>query len=150
MAASTAWRMLLSVLGVLVLFCVTAPGAGAQERHAASTSRDRGIVTLPIIDQQDIRFTSVSTNNVRLQAFTWSIVQDRRGFLWFGTVDGLIRHDGYTLKTYRHDAGNPNSLSENFVRSVYRDRSGMLWIATLAGGLAQAGPGAGHRCALSA
>ena len=139
-AHSTTPRTLLFVLGVLVLFCVTAPGAGAQERNAASTSRDGGIVTLPIIDKQDIRFTSVFTNNVRLQAFTWSIVQDQYGFLWFGTVDGLFRHDGYTLKTYRHDARNPNSLSENFIRSLHRDRSGMLWIATLAGGLHKLDP----------
>ncbi len=140
MAHSTTGRMLLFVLGGLVLFCVTAPGASAQERNAASTSRDGGIVKLPIIDKQDIRFTSVSTNNVRLQTFTWSIVQDQYGFLWFGTVDGLFRHDGYNLKTYRHDAGNPNSLSENFIRSIYRDRSGMLWIATIAGGLAKLDP----------
>ncbi len=104
MAHSTTRRMLLFVLGVLVLFYVTARGADAQERNAASTSRDGGIVKLPIIDKQDIRFTGVFTNNVRLQTFTWSIVQDQYGFLWFGTVDGLFRHDGYTLKTYRHDA----------------------------------------------
>jgi signal transduction histidine kinase/ligand-binding sensor domain-containing protein/DNA-binding response OmpR family regulator/HPt (histidine-containing phosphotransfer) domain-containing protein len=93
-----------------------------------------------MIDKQDIRFTSVSTNNVRLQTFTWSIVQDRYGFLWFGTVDGLFRHDGYNLKTYRHDADNPNSLSENFIRSIYRDRSGVLWIGTIAGGLDKLDP----------
>ena len=71
--------------------------------------------------------------------------QDQYGFLWFGTVDGLFRHDGYNLKTYRHDASNPNSLSENFIRSVYRDRSGMLWIATISGGLDKLDPATGHR-----
>ena len=139
-------RILFSVVRTLMLFCVTASGAGAQNRNAASTSLDRGIMKLPIVDKQDIRFTSVSTNNVPLQTFTWSIVQDQYGFLWFGTVDGLFRHDGYNLKTYRHDAGNPNSLSENFVRSVYRDRSGMLWIATISGGLDKLDPATHSFC----
>ena len=123
-----------------MLCCVTASDASAQDGKAASASRDGGLLKLSIVDKQDIRFTSVSTNNVRLQTFTWSIVQDHYGFLWFGTVDGLFRHDGYNLKTYRHDASNPNSLSENFIRSVYRDRSGMLWIATISGGLDKLDP----------
>ena len=103
-----------------MLFCITASGAGAQDRDAASTSRRSGIVKLPVIDKQDIRFTRVSVNNVPIQAFTMSITQDQYGFLWFGTADGLFRHDGYNLKTYRHDAGNPNSPSENYIKSVYR------------------------------
>src|SRR5262245_3680317 len=128
-------RVLPWLLLTLMPFCVTASSAAGQDHNSVSTSRDSRIVKLPIVDKQDIRFTNVSVNNVRLQTFTWSIVQGQLGFLWFATVDGLFRHDGYNLKTYRHDAGNPNSLSENFVRSVYRDRSGMLWIATIAGGL---------------
>ena len=140
MAHSRYRRIVRTVLGTLMLCCVTASGAGAQDRTQPQRLVDSGIVKLPIVDKQDIRFTRVSTNNVRLQTFTWSIVQDQYGFLWFGTVDGLFRHDGYNLKTYRHDAGNPNSLSENFIRSVYRDRSGMLWIATISGGLDKLDP----------
>src|SRR5215510_8917412 len=129
-----------SVLWALMFFGIVVSRAGAQHRFPASTSAQSGLVKVPVIDKQDIRFTHVSVNNVRLQTFTWSIVQDQYGFLWFGTVDGLFRHDGYNLKTYRHDAGNPNSLSENFIRSVYRDRSGMLWIATISGGLDKLDP----------
>ena len=140
MAHSRYRRIVRTVLGTLMLCCITASSAGAQDRIATAASRRTGIVKLPIADKQDIRFTSVSTNNVRLQTFTWSIVQDQYGFLWFGTVDGLFRHDGYNLKTYRHDAANPNSPSENFIRSVYRDRSGMLWIATISGGLDKLDP----------
>ena len=99
--------------GSMMLFCVTASGAGAQDRIADSTSRHSGIVKLPVVDKQDIRFTRVSVNNVPIQASTSGITQDQYGFLWFGTLDGLFRYDGYNLKTYRHDAGNPNSLSEN-------------------------------------
>ncbi len=65
--------------GMLTLCCVTASDA-AQGGKAASASRDGGFLKLPIVDKQDIRFTSVSTNNVRLQTFTWSIVQDHMIF----------------------------------------------------------------------
>src|SRR4026207_527738 len=50
-------RILFSVVRTLMLFCVMASGAGAQNRNAASTSFDRGIMQLPILDKQDIRFT---------------------------------------------------------------------------------------------
>ena len=40
------------------------------------------------------------------------MAQDQYGFLWFGTIDGLLRYDGYNLKSYKHDTGNPNSLTE--------------------------------------
>src|SRR5678816_3659187 len=102
-------RILRTVLSTLMLFCITASAAGAQNRDRGPASLHRGIVTLPIIDRQDIRFTRVSVNNTPLEAWTWSITQDLHGFLWFGTIDGLFRHDGYNLKTYRHDAANPNS-----------------------------------------
>ena len=45
----------------LMLFCITASGAGAQDHKPVSTARDNGIVRLPVIDQQDIRFKRLST-----------------------------------------------------------------------------------------
>ncbi|MFN0013909.1 MAG: two-component regulator propeller domain-containing protein, partial [Saprospiraceae bacterium] len=65
-----------------------------------------------------------------------SLLQDREGFLWVGTADGLCRYDGYTFKIYRYDPDDPNSLPTNVVETLYEDRSGTLWIG-LAGGLAR-------------
>ena len=59
-----------------------------------------------------------------------SIYQDRQGFLWIGTDDGLNRYDGYGFKVFRHDPGNPRSLSDNFVICVYEDRLGQIWFGT--------------------
>ncbi|RPI03654.1 MAG: PAS domain S-box protein [Ignavibacteriae bacterium] len=64
------------------------------------------------------------------------ISQDRKGFMWFGTYDGLHRYDGYKMKIYKSEIGNPYSLSNNAVRFIYEDRSGTLWIGT-DGGLNQ-------------
>jgi PAS domain S-box-containing protein len=64
-----------------------------------------------------------------------AIVQDRQGFLWIGTQDGLNRYDGYTFTVYKHDAENFDSLSDSVILSLYEDRRGILWIGTLNGGL---------------
>jgi signal transduction histidine kinase/ligand-binding sensor domain-containing protein len=65
----------------------------------------------------------------------WSILQDSRGFMWFGTIDGLNRYDGYEAKVFRYDPEDPNSLSTNPLRVVYEDQAGNLWIGTSGGGL---------------
>lgn len=62
-------------------------------------------------------------------------MQDSKGFMWFGTTDGLNKYDGYTFTVYEHDPANPNSLSNNAVYAIAEDRSGTLWIGTWGGGL---------------
>jgi len=64
-----------------------------------------------------------------------AVWQDSRGFMWFGTLDGLNRYDGHTFKVYRYDPRDPHSLSSNTCWDLYTDRRGDLWIGTFAGGL---------------
>jgi signal transduction histidine kinase/ligand-binding sensor domain-containing protein/DNA-binding response OmpR family regulator len=63
------------------------------------------------------------------------IFQDSRGFMWFGTRDGLNKYDGYNVKIYRKDDRNNNTLSANYVKDIIEDSTGNLWIATSGGGL---------------
>lgn len=65
-----------------------------------------------------------------------SHAQDTDGYLWFGTSNGLYRFDGYTVKEFRHDPHDANSISHNTVNAIHADKSGMLWIGTW-GGLSQ-------------
>jgi len=58
------------------------------------------------------------------------MIQDRSGFLWIGTPDGVVRYDGYTFRTFRHDPHDPRSLSENHVRTMHAARDGRVWIGT--------------------
>jgi signal transduction histidine kinase/ligand-binding sensor domain-containing protein/DNA-binding response OmpR family regulator len=59
-----------------------------------------------------------------------SIYKDSSGFLWFGTIAGLNRYDGYKFKVFKHSANNPNSLHDNYVRSVVELPGNKLWIKT--------------------
>jgi ligand-binding sensor domain-containing protein len=65
----------------------------------------------------------------------FSIYQDSKGFLWFGTMFGLVKYDGVNYKTYRHDPLDTNSLSNDDIISICEDRNGCLWLGTYNGGL---------------
>jgi PAS domain S-box-containing protein len=66
------------------------------------------------------------------QGSAFSILQDRRGFIWIGTEDGLNRYDGRVFKIYMPTAA-PNSLSNNTGQILFEDSQGVLWIGTLDG-----------------
>lgn len=88
-------------------------------------------------------FERLSLQQGLSQSIIEGILQDRRGFMWFVTEDGLNRYDGYRFTVYRSEAGNPNSLSHNELKTVFEDRSGMLWIGTFEGGLNSFDPATG-------
>lgn len=56
-------------------------------------------------------------------------LQDKEGFMWFGTKDGLNRFDGYTFKVYRHEPEDPNSIGSNFIQTLY-ENDGEIWVGT--------------------
>jgi signal transduction histidine kinase/ligand-binding sensor domain-containing protein len=78
----------------------------------------------------DLRFAHVSFGESRSHGRISSIIEDDQGFLWFGTNSGLQRYDGYRLREFRHDPGNPNSLSGSYINALFKDRSGKLWVAS--------------------
>lgn len=63
-----------------------------------------------------------------------SIIQDKTGFLWLGTLNGLTRYDGNSMKTYIRD-NSSNSLSNIRIISLYHDSDSLLFIGTEGGGL---------------
>ncbi len=68
------------------------------------------------------------------------IFQDKTGFLWFGTIDGLIRYDGYEFRYFNHIPDNSSGLSSSYITDIKEDKSGNLWIATQGGGLNKYNP----------
>ena len=55
-------------------------------------------------------------------------LQDQRGFMWFGTEDGLNRFDGHTFKIYRHNSYNPNSLPNDCIVNLFESSDEKIWI----------------------
>ncbi|MBN1349352.1 histidine kinase [candidate division KSB1 bacterium] len=84
---------------------------------------------------QDIKFDCLTLEDGLSQTTVLSILQDRTGFLWFGTIDGLNRFDGYTFTIYSNNPADPHSLSDDWITSMYIDKRGTLWTGTLREGL---------------
>src|SRR6266566_314227 len=83
---------------------------------------------LPMIEGKGIRFSRISTAEGLSQTRVAQIVQDDRGFMWFGTQYGLNRYDGYKFRVFVNDPQRPNSLGGTWIYALFKDRSGMLWI----------------------
>jgi len=84
-----------------------------------------------------IRFGKLSTRHGLSQSNVLCILQDSKGYMWFGTQNGLNVFNGYELKVFTNIEGNDNSLSNNVVHALYEDTDGNLWIGTEGGGLNQ-------------
>lgn len=90
--------------------------------------------------ENNIRFKRISTEQELSQVTIYCILQDSRGFMWFGTQDGLNRYDGYEFKIYRHIPGDNTTISDGYVMSIYEDKMGIFWIGTYDGGLNKFNP----------
>ena len=122
MAAILKYVCMTSCIGLLAASCSF--GASAELDQSSRP------VLLPVVDGNDIRFTRLHSEQSQLQDEVNHIVQDDQGFIWFGTSDGLRRYDGYGFRDYRHDPGNPNSISGATIYALFKDRSGRLWVGS--------------------
>jgi len=87
--------------------------------------------------QSKIKFQSISLDEGLSQSTVFCVAQDHRGFLWFGTEDGLNRYDGLTFRVYKRDPEDPDSLGFSYIKALHEDRTGRLWIGTFGGGLSR-------------
>src|SRR5690349_16525764 len=110
----------------------TSPASpSAPQSSASSTS----LVLPNTAYSQNIRFEQFSLEEGLSQSVANVVLQDRMGFLWVGTEDGLNRYDGYSFKVYKPDADDPFSLSDRWITSLAEDSEGLLWVGTRLGGL---------------
>ncbi|HSN18413.1 MAG TPA: two-component regulator propeller domain-containing protein [Gammaproteobacteria bacterium] len=91
-----------------------------------------------------LRFRHLGIEDGLAQSSVQAILQDRAGYMWFGTQDGLQRYDGYEFLTLRHDPGDPASLADNIVNALAMDDAGTIWVATENGGVDRLDPGTRH------
>lgn len=81
------------------------------------------------IQAQDYYFKNYQVEDGLSHNTITSSLQDHRGFLWFGTKDGLDRFDGYTFKVFRYKPGEEFGLGSNFIRTLHEYRNN-IWVGT--------------------
>jgi ligand-binding sensor domain-containing protein/signal transduction histidine kinase len=118
---------------IAILLCLSratlARGDSPSSQVAGhSTILDPLSEKIDLVDGNDIRFQRLSAGTGLSQTRVAWLVQDKVGFIWFGTQYGLNRYDGYKSKVFKHEPGRPDSLSCVYVRTLFVDRAGTLWV----------------------
>ena len=118
---------------MILLLLVSSIEVESRAQSGLSPAVDRSTVDpLPVnirlVDGNDIRFQRLSTGADLSQTRVSWAVQDKVGFIWFGTQYGLNRFDGYKTKVFKHEPGRLGSLSCVYVRSLFVDHAGTLWV----------------------
>ncbi len=84
---------------------------------------------------QSPEFRHLTINDGLSQNAVFSITQDQKGFMWFGTKDGLNRYDGQSFKVFQHDPNDSTTISGNYIHILHTDNRGWIWVGTLENGL---------------
>ncbi|MBL8196150.1 MAG: histidine kinase, partial [Blastocatellia bacterium] len=90
-------------------------------------------VHLAYSQQANVKFTNYQIDQGLSHNVVSTINQDKQGFMWFGTEDGLNKFDGYNFTIYRPDGKDPYSLPSGEILKIYVDREETLWVATSEG-----------------
>lgn len=99
------------ILSILFIFCLTRTYA----------------------DDSNYLFRHYQVENGLSDNMATCCVQDRKGYIWIGTRDGLNRFDGYTFKVFRNDPDETETLGSNWITCLGCDTNGDLWVGTLSG-----------------
>ncbi len=127
-------RQIILIFGFLVL-CLAFPTV-----LAAQQSSEKRTQQLVGEQKQLLRFGRLDITDGLSQGMIFCMFQDSRGFMWFGTKEGLNRFDGYDFLSYRKRPGDTTSLPDNYVMAITEDTRGRLWLGTLSEGLVMFDP----------
>ena len=80
--------------------------------------------------QCQFKYETLTNADGLSQGMVFDIIQDKEGFIWVGTKDGLNRYDGYGFKVLTNEPNNDKSLSSNSVYKLLEDSKGRIWVGT--------------------
>jgi ligand-binding sensor domain-containing protein/serine phosphatase RsbU (regulator of sigma subunit) len=83
--------------------------------------------------QEESRFYNITADQGLSQGVVNCICQDKLGFMWFGTQDGLNRYDGVSITVFKNNPVDSNSIAANNIICLFPDNNGHLWIGTEGG-----------------
>jgi ligand-binding sensor domain-containing protein len=105
------------------------PDVRQEAAHAVpAVTVDPATIHLPVVEGGGIRFERLRRSQGLSQQRVTHIVQDDRGFLWFGAELGLNRYDGYHFRIFKNSPDDPRSLCGVDISALLNDRSGRLWV----------------------
>jgi ligand-binding sensor domain-containing protein/DNA-binding response OmpR family regulator len=81
----------------------------------------------PVSDPDNIRLEQLTTREGLSQNTVRCLLQDKKGFIWIGTLNGLNRYDGRKFIVYRPE------ISDNRIRELHEDKQGLIWVKTAEG-----------------
>ncbi len=82
------------------------------------------------LSQELLTFHNITSNDGLSQNHGFCITKDYRGFMWFGTMNGLNKYDGYNINIYKTDPTDESSISDNEISTIIEDKDLNLWIGT--------------------
>jgi len=83
-----------------------------------------------LADQRNVIFDHLDTKDGLSHTAVGTLLQDKHGFIWIGTQEGLNRYNGYRFESFYHRSDEPKSLSHDYIWDLLEDSNGDLWIAT--------------------
>ena len=83
--------------------------------------------------QNTLIFKNINVDNGLPQNSVLSVLQDRKGYIWAGTFDGLSKFNGLDFKVYKNETNNNKSISNNKISKLFEDKKGNLWVGTFDG-----------------
>jgi len=76
------------------------------------------------------RYEKIGNSDGLSNSAVTSVYLDTKGFVWFGTWDGLNRYDGEKIKVFKPNTFKKGSISNNIIRDIFEDKEKNLWVVT--------------------
>lgn len=93
------------------------------------------ILITPPVSGEQLKFEQLSLDEGAALNLTYCMLQDHKGFMWFGTMYGLVKYDGKSYNIYKNNPDDSNSISFDDIISLFEDSENNIWIGTWGGGL---------------
>ena len=98
------------------------PASAKQQATQNEVNFSEGVSDLPI------RFENITLEDGLSQSTVYSMAQDVKGFMWFGTQIGLNRYDGHKIEQFMPDPFDSTSVHDDWIWTITEDSDGMLWL----------------------